>query len=125
MSLLKKIKAGKIDCTNVWNVRCILNFVGTSVESFAITILIALTLSGPAFSVVRQAREGGSEAQMLKTKVNINMNPCISHYTHKSIPDAKFEAGSSSSFVDITSQNFPRKKRTSYQFGYLPLENGF
>ena len=53
---------------------------------------------------------------MLKTKVHINMKPCISHYTHKSIPDAKFEAGSSSSFVDITSQNFPRKKRTSHQF---------
>ena len=30
-----------------------------------------LTLSGPAFSVVRQAR-GGSEAQMPKIKVNIN-----------------------------------------------------
>ena len=31
-----------------------------------------LTLSGPAFSVVRQARGGGSEAQMPKIKVNIN-----------------------------------------------------
>ena len=30
-----------------------------------------LTLSGPAFSVVRQAR-GGSEARMPKIKVNIN-----------------------------------------------------
>ena len=30
-----------------------------------------LTLSGPAFSVIRQAR-GGSEAQMPKIKVNIN-----------------------------------------------------
>ena len=30
-----------------------------------------LTLSGPAFSVVRQAR-GGSEAQMPKIKVNID-----------------------------------------------------
>ena len=50
---------------------------------------------------------------MLKTKVNINMKPCMSHYTHKSIPDAKFEAVSSSSFGDMTSQNFPRKKRTT------------
>ena len=33
--------------------------------------LQALTLSGPAFSVVRKAR-GGSEAQMPKIKVNIN-----------------------------------------------------
>ena len=32
---------------------------------------VPLTLSGPAFSVVRQAR-GGSEAQMPKIKVNIN-----------------------------------------------------
>ena len=115
----QKIKAGKIDCTNVWNVRCILNFVGTSIESSAIMILIALTLSDPAFSVVCQVRDrgggGGSEAQMLKTKVNINMKPCMSHYTHKSIPDAKFEAGSSSSFVDTTSENFPRKKRTRQQ----------
>ena len=31
-----------------------------------------LTLSGPAFSVVRQAR-GGSEARMAKIKVNINL----------------------------------------------------
>ena len=53
----QKIKAGKIDCTNVWNVQCILNFVRISIESSANTILIALTLPGPAFSVVRQARE--------------------------------------------------------------------
>ena len=31
-----------------------------------------LTLSGPAFSVVCQARGGGSEAQMPKIKVNFN-----------------------------------------------------
>ena len=31
-----------------------------------------LTLSGPAFSVVHQARGGGSEARMPKIKVNIN-----------------------------------------------------
>ena len=33
----------------------------------------------------------------------------------QSIPDAKFEAGSSSGFGDMTSQNFPRKKGTSHQ----------
>ena len=37
----------------------------------------------------------------------------MSHYDHKSIPDAKFEADSSSSFGDMTSQNFPWKKGTS------------
>ena len=44
------------------------------------------------------------------------MTPGMSHYGHKSIADAKFEAGNSSSFGDMTSQNFPRKKGTSHQF---------
>ena len=39
----------------------------------------------------------------------------MSHYGNKSIPDAKFESGSSSSFGDMTSQNFPPKKGTSHQ----------
>ena len=39
----------------------------------------------------------------------------MSHYIHKSIPDAKFEPDSSSSFGDMTSQNFPRKKGTSHK----------
>ena len=39
----------------------------------------------------------------------------MGHYIHKSIPDAKFEADSSSSFGDMTSQNFPRKTGTSHQ----------
>ena len=34
--------------------------------------LSSLTLSGPAFLVVRQAR-GGSETRMAKIKVNINL----------------------------------------------------
>ena len=49
----------------------------------------------------------------------------MSHYGHKSISDAKFESDSSSSFGDMTSQNFPRKKGTVMKFGYLPPENGF
>ena len=39
----------------------------------------------------------------------------MSHYNHKSIPDAKFESDSSSSFGDMTSQNFPRNKGTSHE----------
>ena len=39
----------------------------------------------------------------------------MSHYDHKSIPDAKFESDSISSFGDMTSQSFPRKKRTSHE----------
>ena len=44
----------------------------------------------------------------------IEMKLFVSHYSHKSIPDAKFEADSSSTFGDMTSQNFPRKKGTSH-----------
>ena len=36
-------------------------------------------------------------------------------YGHKSIPDAKFESGSSSTFGDMMSQNFPQKMGTSHQ----------
>ena len=39
----------------------------------------------------------------------------MSHYGHKSIPDAKFEFGISSSFGDTTSQNFPQKKEKNHQ----------
>ena len=39
----------------------------------------------------------------------------MSHYDYKSISDAKFESGSSASFEDMTSQNFPQKKGTSHQ----------
>ena len=39
----------------------------------------------------------------------------MSHYGHKSIPDAKFESDSSSSFGDMTSQNLTRKKGTSLE----------
>ena len=43
------------------------------------------------------------------------MKLCVSHYSRKSIPDAKFEADSSFSFGDMTSQNFRQKKETSHQ----------
>ena len=36
----------------------------------------------------------------------------MNHYDHESIPD---ESGSSSSFGDMTSQNFPQKKGMSHQ----------
>ena len=38
------------------------------------------------------------------------MKFCMSHYIHKSIPDAKVEADSFSSFGDMTSQNFPSEE---------------
>ena len=56
---------------------------------------------------------GGSEAQIPKTKVNINrfeMKLCMSHYIHKSIPDAKFDPDSSSKFWRYDVRNFPSKE---------------
>ena len=72
---------------------------------------MVLTLSGPAFSVVRQAREGGGRLRGPDAKNQsffqpIEMKRRMNHYKHKSISEAKFEAGSSSSFT--TPQNFPR-----------------
>ena len=49
----------------------------------------------------------------------------MSHYGHKSIPDAKFESDSSSSFGDMTSQNFPQKKGTSQEIRlFTPRKTG-
>ena len=43
----------------------------------------------------------------------------MSHHSHKSIPYAKFEPDSFSSFGDMTLQNFPWKKGTSHQIRLL------
>ena len=39
----------------------------------------------------------------------------MNHYNHKSIPDEEFGFSSSSSFGDMTPQNFPQKKGTNHQ----------
>ena len=39
----------------------------------------------------------------------------MSRYSHKSMPDAKFESGSLFYFGDMTSQNFSLKKGTSHR----------
>ena len=73
----------------------------------------------PIRSVALQAQGGGggSETRMLKliSFQLIEMKLCVSHYSYKSILDVKFEVGSSSSFGDMTSQNFPWNKGTSHQ----------
>ena len=85
----------------------------------SVTRTCYLTLSGPAYSVVRQAQGGGGvngpDAKNQGKHQLIEMKLCMSHYIHKSIPHAKFEADSSSSFGDMTSQNFPRNKGTNHQ----------
>ena len=74
-----------------------MNSRGKSVRSF-----FYLTLSGPAFSVVRQAWGGrglrGPDAKNQGQHQSIESKLGMGHYIHKSIPDAKFEADSSSSF---------------------------
>ena len=45
----------------------------------------------------------------------IEMKLCMSQYSYESMPDAKFEIGSFSGFGDVTSQNFPLKRGTSYK----------
>ena len=45
----------------------------------------------------------------------IEMKLCMSHFSHKSMPDAKFESGSLSIFGDTMSQIFPLKKGMSHQ----------
>ena len=52
------------------------------------------------------------------------MKLCMSHYAYKIIPDAKFEAGSFSSFEDITSQNALGRREKAIKFGYLPRKTG-
>ena len=52
------------------------------------------------------------------------MKLCMSYYIHKIVPDAKFEAGSSSRFGSMTSKNFPQKKGMSHQIGLFTPENG-
>ena len=69
-----------------------------------------LTVSGPAFSVVRQARGlRGPDAKNQRRHQPIEMKLGMSHYSHKSMPDAKFESSSFSIFVNMTSQNFTLK----------------
>ena len=46
----------------------------------------------------------------------IEIKFCMGHCSYKSMPDAKFESGSFSSFGYMTSQNFPLKKVTSHRF---------
>ena len=70
-----------------------------------------LTLSGPAFSVVRQARGGGGEAQRPRCQnygyhQPIEMKLYMSRYSHKSMPGAKFEFGSFTIFGDMTRHKF-------------------
>ena len=74
-----------------------------------------LTLSEPAFSVVRQARGvRGPDAKSQSYHQPIEMKVGKSHYSYKSMPDAKFKSCSFSIFGNMTSQNFTLKRGTSH-----------
>ena len=45
----------------------------------------------------------------------IEIKLCMSHYSNKKMPDAKFEPNGFSIFGDMTSQNFPLKEGTSHR----------
>ena len=80
-----------------------------------------LTLSGPAFSVVRR---GGGGLRGLNAKNHSYHQPnemklCMNHYNHKSMRGAKFESGGFSIFGDMTSQNLSLKKGTSHRIRLL------
>ena len=72
------------------------------------------------------ARGGGSsDAKNHSYHQPIEVKFCVSHYSHKSMPDAKFESGSFPSFGDLTTQNFPLKKGRNHQILILPPEMSF
>ena len=54
------------------------------------------------------------------------MKLCMSHYNHKSLPDAKVEADSSSSFGDMMVTKFPSEEgNESSNLAIYPQKTGF
>ena len=86
-----------------------------------------LTLSGPAFSVVRLAR-GGSEAQMPKIKVNINQLKWNLAWVIMAIKAFLMQNLSLIALLVLEiwrhKISLGRRERVM-KFGYLPPENGF
>ena len=88
--------------------------------------LAILTLSGPAFSVFRQAQGGGGgglrglDAKSQGYHQPIEMKLCMSQNSYESMPDAKFESGSFSSVEDMTSQ-----RGKCHKIGIFTPGNGF
>ena len=57
----------------------------------------------------------GPDAKSERYHQPIERKFCVSHYSHKSMLDARFESGSFSIFGDMTSRNFSLEKRTSHR----------
>ena len=94
--------------------------------------LTTLTVLGPAFfssspGLERGGGEGGSrgpDAIYQSYHHLIKIKLCMSHYSHKGMPDANFESGSFSIFGDFMSQKLPLRKETSHQILVFSPENG-
>ena len=90
-----------------------------------------LTLSGPAFSVVRQARrggEGGSEARMPKIKVNINwlkLNFASVIISIKAFLMQNLRLIALLVLEIWRHKIFLKRREQVIRFDYLPPENGF
>ena len=67
----------------------------------------------------------GPDARNQGYHQQIEMKLCLSHYSHTSMSDAKFECGICTIFWDMASQNFLWRRERVIEFGYLPLKNGF
>ena len=87
-----------------------------------------LTLSGPAFSVVRQARGGGSEALMPKIKVNINWLKLNFAWVIISIKAFLMQNLRLIALLVLEiwrHKIFLKRRERVIWFDYLPPENGF
>ena len=71
------------------------------------------------------SRSPGPDAKNHGYHQPIEIKFCVSHYSHNSLPDAKFESGSFSSVGDMTSQNFPLQEgNESSNSGIYPPKMG-
>ena len=87
-----------------------------------------LTLSGPAFSVVRQARRGGSEARMPKIKVNMNWLKLNFTWVITSIKAFLMQNLRLIALLVLEiwrHKIFLKRRERVIRFNYLPPENGF
>ena len=80
-------------------------------------MFIHLSPIRPGFFIRLPARGGGEGGRLRGPNAKnqayhqpTEMELCMGHYSHKHMPDAKFEYGSFSIFGDTTSQNFSLEK---------------
>ena len=75
----------------------------------------------PAHARINSETNSNSDTKNQCYHQPTEMKFCMSHYSYKYMPDARFESGSFFSFGDMMSQNFPLKWGTSYQIRIFTL----